>query len=127
MDKLATLQSFFSSFGLTAYEESAIFSQKTKPEFPYITYEGIDDSFNEGLNSITFSTWYRNASWVNSVNMTKLISRSIPSTGLMLRCDEGSILIYKGSNPFGRRMGDDSDDLIKRTVFNLDVRFYTVY
>lgn len=125
MDKIATLQSFFMNF-LTAYEENAIYNQPVNPPFPYITYQGIDDSFNEGLNFLSFSTWYREASWVNAVNMTKRISQAIPSQGLMLKCDEGHILIYK-SSPFAQRMGDESDDLIKRTLFNLEVRFYTVF
>ena len=44
----------------------------------------------------------------------------------MLTCDEGDVLVMRGS-PFSTRMGDDSDDLIKRTMFNFTVRFYTNY
>ena len=124
MDKITAIQTFFSQF-LTSYEENAIFSQKAKPAFPYITYEGVDDSFGEYDTSITFSTWYREASWVNSVNKTKEISKSIPRPGYVIPCDDGYVLIMKGSAPFGTRMGDDSDDLIKRTVFNINIRFYT--
>lgn len=126
MDKLAALQTFLNGF-LPAYEENSIYSLKNPPAFPYLTYEGIDSSFEEGLCSMSFSTWYREASWVNSVQMAKRISKAIPSTGLMLHCDDGGVLIYKGTSPFAHRMGDDSDDLIKRTVFSLDIRFYTVF
>lgn len=125
MDKIATIQSFFSQF-LPAYEENALPSQPERPAYPYITYEGIDSDFDEGLLPMTFSTWYREFSWVNAVLMTKQISRAIPSQGLLLPCDEGNILIYK-SRPFAQRMGDDSDDLIKRTVFTLEIRFFTVF
>ena len=123
MDKIAAIQSFFSQF-LTAYEENAIFSQKNRPAFPYITYEGIFDDFGETDTSMTFSTWYRDSSWVNSVLKTNQISKAIPRPGLVLPCDEGYVLIMKAS-PFGTRMGDDSDDLVKRTLFNITVRFYT--
>ncbi|WP_303834732.1 hypothetical protein [Ruminococcus flavefaciens] len=123
MDKIATIQSFFSQF-LPAYEENALPSQPERPAYPYITYEGIFDDFGETDTSMTFSTWYREFSWVNSVLMTNRISKGIPRPGLMLPCDEGYVLIMK-SSPFGTRMGDDSDDLIKRTVFNITVRFYT--
>lgn len=124
MNKIAAIQSFFSQF-LPAYEENAIYSQKAQPTFPYITYEGVDDSFGDLDTQITFSTWYREGSWVNAVNKASEISRAIPRPGLMLPCDEGYVLIRKGSSPFGQRMGDDSDDLIKRTVFKLNIRFYT--
>lgn len=123
MDKIAAIQTFFSQF-LTSYEENAIFSQNAKPAFPYITYEGIFDDFGEADTSMTFSTWYREGSWVNSVSMTNRISKAIPRPGLVLPCDEGYVLIMKAS-PFGTRMGDDSDDLIKRTLFNITVRYYT--
>lgn len=127
MDKTAAIQSFLSQF-LPAYEENSIPSQPARPAYPYITYEGIDNNFNEGLYPMTFTTWYRELSWVNAVTMTRRISRAIPSTGLMLQCDDGHVLVYKADSiPFAQRMGDDSDDLIKKTVFSLDVRFYTVY
>ena len=125
MDKLATLQSFFSSF-LKSYEETSIFSQPERPAFPYLTYEGVDSSYDEGLIPMNFTIWYREGSWVNAVSMAKQISRAIPSQGLKLQCDDGYILIYK-SFPFSRRMGDDSDDLIKKIVFDLDIRFYSVF
>lgn len=123
MDKIAAIQSFFSSF-LTSYEENAIYSQNERPAYPYITYEGVFDDFGETDTPLTFSTWYREASWVNSVRMSLRISKAIPRPGYMIPCDEGYVLIMK-TKPFGQRMGDDSDDLIKRTVFNLMVRFYT--
>lgn len=123
MDKIAAIQSFFSSF-LPSYEEHSIFSQPERPAFPYITYEGVFDDFGENDTPLTFSTWYREASWVNSVRMSLRISKAIPRPGYMIPCDEGYVLIIKTS-PFGQRMGDDSDDSVKRTVFNLIVRFYT--
>lgn len=124
MDKIAAIQSFFSQF-LPAYEENAIFSQPTRPAFPYLTYEGVDDSFAEYDTAITCSTWYRESSWTNSVAKTKEISRAIPRAGLVIPCNEGYVFIRKSEAPFAQRMGDESDDLIKRTVFNMFVRFYT--
>lgn len=123
MDKYAAVQAFLTGF-LPAYEENAIFSAPVAPSYPYITYESIVDSFGETDTAMTFSTWYREYSWNASVSKTKDISAAIGREGKMLECDDGYVLIMRGS-PFSTRMGDESDDLIKRTLFNLTVRFYT--
>lgn len=128
MDKIAAIQSFFSQF-LPAYEENAIKSAPTKPAFPYITYEGIFSRYDEeptASTAITFSTWYREASWRNAVAKTKEISAAIPYNGLRIPCDEGVLIITAADNPFGSRMGDDNDDLIKRTVHTLIITFFTL-
>ena len=127
MDRIATLQSFFSRF-LPSYEENALYSQPTRPAYPYLTYEGVFGRYDPAINastSCTFSTWYRESGWVNSVNKTKEISRAIPTQGLRLLCDEGVIIITAESDPFGSRMGDDSDDLIKRMVHRIGITFFT--
>jgi hypothetical protein len=36
------------------------------------------------------------------------------------------LIITAADNPFGSRMGDDSDDLIKRTVHTLNISFFTL-
>lgn len=128
MDKTATLQNFFMQF-LPAYEEHAIYSAPTKPSYPYITYEGIFSRFNPKVSastSCTFSTWYREAGWSNAVAKTAEISHAIPHCGLRIPCDEGVIIITAESDPFGQRMGDESDDLIKRTVHRINVTFFTI-
>ena len=128
MNKIAAIQNFFSQF-LPAYEENAIYSAPTKPAFPYITYEGIFGRYDEeptASTAITFSTWYREASWRNAVAKTKEISAAIPYGGLRIPCDEGILIITTADNPFGSRMGDDSDDLIKRTVHTLNITFFTL-
>lgn len=123
MDKYAAVQTFLNNF-LPAYEENAIFSAPVAPAYPYITYESITDSFGDSDTAMTFSTWYREYSWTNAVTKTKQISAVLGREGKMLECDEGYVLVMRGS-PFSTRMGDESDDLIKRTFFNLTVRFYT--
>lgn len=122
MDKIAAVQTFLNNF-LPAYEENSIFSAPVKPAYPYITYEGIEDSFGNDT-AMTFSTWYREYSWYNAVSKTKQISAVLGQEGKILQCDDGYVLIMRGS-PFSTRMGDESDDLIKRTYFNLTVRYYT--
>lgn len=128
MDKIAAIQNFFMQF-LPAYEENAIYSAPTKPKFPYITYEGIFSRFDEEPNAsttMTFSTWYREATWANAVKKTSDISAAIPYNGKRILCDDGVLVITAASNPFGSRMGDPSDDLIKRTVHTLNITFFTL-
>jgi hypothetical protein len=126
MDKLAALQTFLNGF-LPAYEENSIYSLKNPPAFPYLTYEGVDDNFGDNTDvAMTVNTWYRESSWYNAVLKSKEIAETIGRSGKMLTCDEGYVLVMRAS-PFSTRMGDDSDDLIKRTMFNLTVRFYTNY
>ena len=127
MDKIATLQAFFNQF-LPAYEEYAIYSAPTRPAYPYITYEGVFSRYNSDVyasTSCTFSTWYRERSWVHATQKTEEISQAIPEHGLRLPCDEGVVIIRAESDPFGSRMGDESDDLIKRTVHRIAVSFFT--
>lgn len=123
MTKAAALFNFFSSFGLTAYEENTVFAMKSSPDFPYITYELKTDDFNGIDVALSFSLWYRSSSWVNINAKSAEISKAI-GTGLMLDCDEGRILIHRG-HPFATNLGDSSDDMIKRILHSINVRFYT--
>ena len=54
MTKAAALHSFYSSFGLTAYEENSV---PDDAEFPYITYNITTDSFGNYSTARTFSLW----------------------------------------------------------------------
>ena len=128
MDKIAALQSFFSSF-LPAYEEHSIFSQPERPAYPYITYEGFYSEFDEDINAsttISFSTWYREAGNIHIYQMTDSIARSIPRTGKRIKVDNGYIVIFKESSPFGELVSDDSDDTVKRMIHSIRVMTFTV-
>ena len=48
MTKEAALYQFWSSFGLTAYEENSVPAQAA---FPYISYEVITDSFGAQIGA----------------------------------------------------------------------------
>lgn len=127
MDKIAAIQSFLSQF-LPAYEENSIYSAPTKPAFPYITYEGIFSRFNDdpyASTYMTFTTWYREASRINSIRKTAEISAAIPRNGLRIPVDDGIIVITAASDPFGSPQPEPSDDLVKRMVHTLGITFFT--
>ena len=127
MTKAAALYNFFKSFELPAYEEDSVFAMAMSgqaPALPYITYEGKADFFGEVDSPLTFSLWYRSSSWTEINAKSQQISAAIGRVGKILKCDGGYILIQR-SQPWVQNMGDDSDDMIRRNVHNLTVRFYT--
>ena len=120
MTKAAAIYQFWSSFGLTAYEENTV------PEdaaFPYITYQLVTDSFDREVVA-TASLWYRGESWTAINAKTEEISKKIGASGKKIAVDGGGIWIKRGQ-PFAQNMGDESDDLIKRKYINISIVFIT--
>lgn len=120
MTKAAAIYQFWSSFGLTAYEENTV---PTDAAFPYLTYQLATDSFDREV-AATASLWYRGESW-NAINAkTEEISKKIGASGKKIAVDGGGIWIKRGQ-PFAQNMGDESDDLIKRKYINISIVFIT--
>lgn len=124
MTKAAALYQFFSGFGLEAWEENSVYALESPPEFPYLTYEMRTDAFGDYDTAITFSIWYRSTSWAAANAKVEEISEAIGRGGTIMHVDGGYMLIMRGS-PFAQSLGDPSDDMIKRKLFNITVRFYT--
>ena len=119
MTKAAAIYQFWSSFGLTAYEENTV------PEdavFPYLTYQLVTDSFDREVVAAA-SLWYRGESWTDINAKTEEISAHIGLGGKIIKCDGGRIWIKRGQT-FAQNMGDESDDLIKRKYLNLTFEFF---
>lgn len=120
MTKAAAIYQFWSSFGLTAYEETTV---PTDAIFPYITYQLVTDSFDRET-LLTASLWYRSESWTAINAKTEEISHTISLGGKIISCDDGAIWLKRGQ-PFAQSMGDESDDLIKRKYLNITAEFMT--
>ena len=120
MTKAAAIYQFWSSFGLTAYEENTV---PTDADFPYITYQLVTDSFDREI-PLTASIWYRSESWAGINAKTEEISQTISRGGKIIPCDGGVIWLKRGQ-PFAQSMGDESDDLIKRKYLNITAEFMT--
>ena len=120
MTKAAAIYQFWSSFGLTAYEENTV---PTDAAFPYITYQLVTDSFDRET-LLTASLWYRSESWTAINAKTEEISHTISLGGKIISCDDGAIWLKRGQ-PFAQNMGDESDDLIKRKYLNITAEFIT--
>ena len=120
MTKAAAIYQFWSSFGLTAYDENTV---PTDAAFPYITYQLVTDSFDREV-PVTASICYRSESWTAINAKTEEISQKISRGGKIISCDGGAIWLKRGQ-PFAQSMGDESDDLIKRKYLNITAEFMT--
>ena len=128
MTKAAAIHEFWNSFGLKAFEENYVKDadengNPIKPEFPYITYQLVTDSFDREVMA-TASVWYRDYGWKKANAKAEEISAHIGLGGKIIKCDGGRIWIKRGQ-PFAQNMGDESDDLIKRKYLNLTFEFFT--
>lgn len=118
MTKAAAIYQFWSSFGLTAYEENTV---PEDASYPYITYELVTDSFGNQV-ALSASIWMRDSSWKLINFITDCISREIGRGGKMLAYDGGALWLKRGT-PFAQNMGDESDDLVKRKYLNITAEF----
>lgn len=123
MTKGQAIQKFWESFGIPAYDETVV---PDDSPFPYITYQVHTDSL-DGLCITNASIWYRSYSWKEISEKTEEISRAIAQMNPpSVKIDGGRLFITKGV-PFAQRMGDDSDDAIRRMLLNVNYEFLTEY
>lgn len=120
MDKSQAIFSFWSSFGLTAYDENSVPDDAV---MPYVTYSDITDSI-EYVALLTGSLWYRTPSWKEISQKRDEISEYIGIGGVTIPLDRGYLWITRGT-PFAQRMADESDSEVRRIYFNLNGEFLT--
>lgn len=123
MSKEQALHKFWSSFGLKAYDEQTVPTGDDAPEFPYITYEVQTDNIDHPL-TLTASLWYRSSSWAEITEKKNQISGRIGYGHITTPIDGGYMYITRGT-PFAQRMADDSDDMIRRIVVQIQCEFLT--
>ena len=126
MNKMQALHSFWSSFNIPAFDENSVPDEKERIDlygaaFPYITYEVSCDDFGNKIAS-SASLWYRSSSWSEITAKEQEISTYITRGGRMIPYNDGAIWISK-STPWAQRMGDDSDNQIRRIVLNVEIEF----
>ena len=121
MDKAQAIHEFWSGFGLTAYDENSVPDDAV---MPYVTYSVVTDSL-EYVALLTGSLWYRTTSWEEISQKADEISASLKD-GKIIKLDVGYVYLFRGT-PFAQRMGDESDDMIKRIYFNVNAEYLTNY
>lgn len=134
MSKASALYTWFSGFGITAYEESNV---KANPTFPYLTYTYATGDFDSGEVPIVVNLWYRTESNVaidaKAEEIYTRIGRGgviIPvythiwSGGVTISVKSGSIWLKRGS-PFCQALSEPSDANIRRRYINITAEFLT--
>ncbi|MBR0340741.1 MAG: hypothetical protein IJH64_00550 [Oscillospiraceae bacterium] len=124
MTKMRALYSFFSSFGIPAYEENSIYSGNV--ELPYITYGINTASFPASNVPIPASIWYRSASWKEIQDKVMAINATLKNGGASLPCDGGFILLKRENDREADLTGDPSDKLVKRAILHIVADFNTI-
>lgn len=122
MDKYQALQSFWSSYGLPAYDESTVPDSDDRPTMPYITYNAVTSNLGTPV-AMSASLWDYGTSWSRITTKMTEIQSDIGRGGRIVICDEGAIWIKQGT-PFAQRMSD-SNDMIRRIVMNIEAEFLT--
>ena len=123
MTKAAAIHAFWNTF-LTAYEETSVPGGKDKPDFPYITYQLITDSFNGGPVDTSVTIWYRSDSNKALNAKVEEISAALVDGGVNIACDSGIIWIKKAT-PFSIPVQDDVDLMVRGKQLNVQMEFWT--
>lgn len=121
MTKVAALQSFFSSFGMTAYPTNNVPDETV---FPWLTYETSTGSFKGGEVSITVHLYFHTTSETVPNAKAEEINDTLKNGGKILHCDDGAIWVKRGS-PFCISQTDASNPEIKHKVINITLEYLT--
>lgn len=111
------IHAFWSSFGITAYDENSVHDDA---QLPYITYSLSVDTFNNTVLN-TINIWYRSMSWINVTEKAKEIINTITDGGISIPTDNGIIRMNLG-NPIYNRMGEENKN-IKRIRMNIETEY----
>lgn len=123
MDKAQAIHNFWSSFGLTAYDENAV---PDDAQMPYITYSMATGDIGD-LVALNASLWYYSTSWKAITNKSDEIAKAIGENGhVVLNLDDGFVWLVKGV-PFSQRMSDDTDEMVRRIYLNVNAEYLTMY
>lgn len=123
MDKAQAIQNFWSSFGLTAYDENTV---PDDAQMPYITYNVPIGSLGD-MVVLNARLWYHSTSWREITRKADDIARYIGENGhAVLPVDNGYLWLVQGS-PFSQRMADDTDAMIRSIYLNVTGEFLTTF
>jgi hypothetical protein len=121
MSKASALYTWFSGFGITAYEESNV---KSNPTYPYLTYTYATGDFDSGEVPIIVKLFYRTESNVAIDAKAEEIYDRIGRGGVHVHVEGGAIWLKRGS-PFSNPLSDPSDANIRGRYINITAEFET--
>lgn len=121
MTKEQALYTFWSSFGLPAYDENTV---PDNAKLPYITYNVVDDKLDRPV-LLQGSLWYRGTKWTDVTAKKNEIAQFLEGF-VTYKLDNGWVWVVQGS-PFAQRMSDPNDDQIRRMYINIQAEYLTNY
>ena len=121
MDRWQAQYSFWSGFGIPAYEENSVPTGENRPTYPYLTYQAVMSGFNEDA-PVSASIWDRGDSWDTVDRKANDILTALSTGGRVIGYDTGMIWVT-ADTPFAQSMGDMENDYIKRTVISVVMHF----
>lgn len=122
MTKEQALYSFFNSFDIVGYRNTAVPDDVI---FPYLTYDTPVSSFDEDPVSITLNLYYYTDSEADPDAKAEEIRQTIGMGGKLLNCDGGGIWLKWGS-PWCQSLVDDTNANIKRRYINITAEYLTL-
>lgn len=122
MTKEAALYKFFNGFGLPGYPANSVPDDAV---FPWLTYEVVTGSMEDGENALTVNLWYYGESEAIPNAKAKEISEFIGYSGKIYSVDGGFLWIKRGS-PWCQNLADETDADIKRRYLNITAEYLTL-
>ena len=117
MKRMQTLNAFWNSFGILAYDEGSV---PEDAKLPYITYSAGQDFFGSSV-SLYADIWYKGYSWEDIENKLEQVTNRITSGGITVPYDGGGMIIRPG-RPYASRVRDELD-YIRRIRVNVEIEF----
>lgn len=118
MNRDQAIHNFWSSFEWKAYDETSVPDDAV---LPYITHEGSVNDFGYAVAQ-NASLWIRSTDWTEILAKLDEIENAITRGGIMLSYDRGAVWLKKG-DPWAQRMGDSTDDMIRRVLISYELEF----
>ena len=124
MDKAQALHSFWSSFGIPAYDENTV---DPEAAMPYITYEVSTGAIGAQI-PLSASIYYRSYSWAAIEQKAAEIAARLGYSELTIPIDGGYVRLWNDhTNTFATRMSEPSDDGVRRMRLSLQAEVLTEY
>lgn len=122
MNKWNVQQTYWSGFGMMAYNEQTVPKEATdilNSGGMYLTYQPVNGSLN-GPMLASASIYHRSTSWTPIMQKTMEIE---PLIDRQIKIDGGAIKIRKPESNFAQPLSDPSDNQIRRMVLTVEIEF----
>lgn len=119
MNKEQAIHSFWSNYGIPAYDEATV---PNKAVMPYITYSVATGSMDDTIG-LTATIWYRSTSWKDITEKVEEIAADVGLGGKLIKIDNGYAWLRRGST-FSQRI-QSPDDMVRAYYLQIMAEFLT--